>query len=93
MIKFFDPVRTKKLEHRVISARSEVFSITFFCERLRNPGFSFIGDASFRKKKKSGFLPRADIKNLWSGTYLTFLSLTFVMILHSQRSVSCGMAV
>ncbi|QTA84904.1 Uncharacterized protein dnm_009070 [Desulfonema magnum] len=42
------------------------FLYTFFCERRRNPAFSFIGDASFRKK--AGFLPRADIKNLCPGT-------------------------
>ncbi|QTA93712.1 Uncharacterized protein dnm_098160 [Desulfonema magnum] len=44
------------------------FLYNFFSERQRNPAFSFVGEASFRKK--SGFLSRADIKNLWLGTYL-----------------------
>ncbi|QTA87497.1 Uncharacterized protein dnm_035310 [Desulfonema magnum] len=39
----------------------------FFCEQRRNPGFSLRVSKAFRKK--AGFLPRANIENLWLATY------------------------
>ncbi|QTA89164.1 Uncharacterized protein dnm_052130 [Desulfonema magnum] len=51
-----------------ISTGAKVFYISFFCERRRNPGFSFRGGGSFREKTRVS--SRANIKNFCSATYV-----------------------